>query len=199
MMNPPLERALHRLQIAEHILAELQLMERWRAFGEPVLVGAIAYGLIVAPDIDLEIFCETPRIEDGFAVLKACALHPQVRKARFTNALDGPDMGLYWQLRYLHEDGQEWKIDMWTVARDHPGPLSSALVEPLRQALTDETRQAILEIKEGLLLDPDAQCASIHVYRAVLEDGVHDLAEFRGWLATHPTSGLVAWKPGGKD
>jgi len=199
MIQTVLARAAGRLQTAHHILAELRLMERWRPFGDPVLVGAVAYGLVVAPDIDLEIFCDTPRIADGFEVLKACALHPRVRKARFSNHLDGPDQGLYWQLRYLHEDGQEWKIDMWSVARHHPGPLSSALVEPMRHALTGHSRQAILEIKEALLLEPGVPWSSIHVYRAVLEDGVRDLAGFRCWLETHPTSGLVKWRPGEKD
>jgi hypothetical protein len=195
MMAPALERALNRLQIARQILAELQLMERWRAFGNPVLVGAAAYGLVVAPDIDMEIFCDEPKIEDGFEVLRACALHPQVRKARFTNALNGPDMGLYWQLRYQHEDGQEWKIDMWSMGRDHPGPLSAALVEPMNRALTDQTRQAILEIKEGIRLEPQLQCSSIHVYRAVLEDGVGNVEQFRLWRVNNPTSGLSDWMP----
>ncbi len=64
-MNDVLERAEQRLQRARHILSQLQLFERWRAFGTPTLVGAVAYGLAIAPDIDLEIDCDEPRIEDG--------------------------------------------------------------------------------------------------------------------------------------
>jgi hypothetical protein len=194
-MNTTLARAADRLRIARHILVQLQLMERWSAFGDPVLVGAAAYGLVVAPDIDIEIYCDKPKIEDGFEVLHACALDPHIRKARFANELDGPDMGLYWQLRYQHEDGAAWKIDMWSVRRDHPGPTSASLVEPMKQALTDETRQAILEIKEHKLLDPLLQCGSIHVYRAVLDDGVRNFGQFKTWLEHHQTTGLTNWKP----
>jgi hypothetical protein len=193
--DTPLTRAAQRQQSARRILARLQLLERWRAFGRPVLVGAVAYGLVVAPDIDLEIYCPAPKIEDGFEVLRACALDPQVRKARFANELHGPDQGLYWQLRYLAEDGVEWKVDMWSLADAHPGPNAAALAAPLQRALTAETRLAILEIKEAAQLDPGWQCGSIHIYRAVLDDGVRSVAQFKAWLGQHSTQGLSDWKP----
>ena len=198
-MDTILTRVQKRLYVAQDILAQLQLLERWGVFGSPKLVGALAYGLVVAPDIDIEIFCDEPRIEDGFEVLRACALHPRVWKARFTNELDGPDMGLYWQLRYLYEDGQVWKIDMWSMRRDHPGPTSATLIEPMKQALTDKTRQVILEIKEQVLLDPMFQCGSIHIYRAVLDDGVRDMQQLKLWLEQHQTDGLTNWKPRTND
>jgi hypothetical protein len=196
LMNPILTQAITRLEVARHILSQLQLMERWSKFGNPVLVGAVAYGLVVAADIDIEIYCAEPKIEDGFEVLRACALHPRVRKARFANELNGPDMGLYWQLRYHHDDGEEWKIDMWSIPHDHPGPTSAALVASMRQALTDETRQAILELKTQQLLDPLLKCDSIYVYRAVLEDGIRNYEQFRIWLKHNKTDGLTNWKPG---
>jgi hypothetical protein len=142
-----LDRAEQRLHMAHEILTQLQLFERWRIFGTPVLVGAVAYGLAMAPDIDMEIYCDVPRIEHGFVVLQDCALHPNVRKAHFGNYLDEADEGLYWRLIYRTDDGIDWKIDMWSLRRDHPGPCAAQLVEPLRQALTPETRRAILELK----------------------------------------------------
>src|SRR5438128_1925973 len=146
-MNDVLDRAEQRLRQAHEILTQLQLLERWQAFGTPVLIGAVAYGLAMAPDIDIEIYCDVPRIEDGFVVLRDCALHPNVRKARFGNYLDEADEGLYWRLIYRTDDGTDWKIDMWSMRYDHPGPCARDLVEPLRQALTPETRPVILELK----------------------------------------------------
>jgi hypothetical protein len=194
-MDTALSRVADRLRIAQHILADLQLIERWHTFGKPIIVGAVAYGLVVAPDIDIEIFCDEPKIRDGFAVLRDCALHPRVRKARFANELDGPDQGLYWQLRYQYGNGQEWKIDMWSVRHSHPGPCSATLVDPMKQALTDETRRIILEIKEQILLDATFHCASIHIYRAVLDDGIRNVEQFRMWLERNPATGLVTWTP----
>jgi hypothetical protein len=42
----------------------------------------------------------------------------------------------------------------------------------MRQALTNETRQAILAIKEQALLDATLCYGSVHIYRAVLDDGI---------------------------
>jgi len=191
-----LERAQARLRRAQEILADLDLLERWRAFGHPVVVGAVAYGLVVAPDIDVEVYCRSLRIEDGFEVLKACAGRPHVTEVRFANHLAGPDQGYYWRVGYRHPDGQDWKIDTWSVAHDHPGPRGANLVEPMRRALTTETRRRILAIKEEALGVPSFQCPSIHVYRAVLEDGVRTFAELQTWLERTCPMGLTAWRPG---
>ena len=93
-MTNILERFDQQLRTAREILAQLQLFERWRVFGTPVFVGAVAYELAMAPDIGVEIYCDMPRIEDSFTVLQDCAMHPNVRKARFDNYLDKIDEGL---------------------------------------------------------------------------------------------------------
>ena len=89
-----------RQQAAKGMLADLDLIRRWSQFARPVIVGAMSYGLMVAPDIDMEIFHGgEPPTEASFAVMAACAGHPAVRKVRFSNHLDGADEGIYWQLR----------------------------------------------------------------------------------------------------
>ncbi|NYE71554.1 hypothetical protein [Microlunatus parietis] len=150
---------------------------------------------MVAPDLDLEIFCDgDPSVEAGFAVLAACAAHPGTTRAAFSNHLDGPDPGLYFKLGFRHQ-GEEWKIDMWALREDHPGPLSSWLVEPMRAALTAESRRAILTIKQALADRPELRCGSIHVYRAVLSGGVRTFDEFQAWRAAQDTESLTAWRP----
>lgn len=179
---------------AAGILADLDLVGGWSQFARPMIVGAMSYGLMVAPDIDLEIFHGgEPPIEAAFAVMAACAGHTAVRKVRFSNHLDGVDEGVYWQLR-IAAGGEDWKIDMWLLREGHPGPLSSWLTAPMLAALTDETRRAILTIKHAEISNP-ARCGSIHVYRAVLQDGVRTPAEFRRWQASHDTTALTDWLP----
>jgi hypothetical protein len=195
-MDDVLARADERQRKAQNILADLGLMDLWRPYGMPYLVGAAAYGLVVAPDIDLEVFCPAdPRIEDGFEVLKACAMNRRVRRARYANRIDDVDQGYYWMLRYDLPGGEEWKIDMWSVRYDHPGPTARDLVEPMRRALTAEMCSVILEIKEAMQLEPAVQCASIHVYRAVLDGGVRSLEQFQEWRKQHWIEGLIRWTP----
>jgi hypothetical protein len=188
-----LHRQEQRQRAVHEILTHLDLMERWAKVGEPRLVGAAAYGLVVAPDIDIEIYCDAPTVDLGFAVVSDLAGQPGVWKVRFSNELDGPNQGLYWQLRYRAEDAEVWKVDMWLLGHDHPGPRSVDLVESMKRALTDETRAAILGVKETLLGEPSVH--SIEIYEAILDGGVRSAAEFRTWRSEGESSGLTFWRP----
>ncbi|MDA3626917.1 hypothetical protein [Saccharopolyspora oryzae] len=198
-MNTPdarLERARQRCATARTILDRLDLFERWRPFGSPVLVGSVALDLVVEPDIDVEIYSPSPSIAEGFAALTSCAQLPGVRKLRFTNALDLPDQGLYWRLDYEFTPEETWKIDMWWLPDDHPGPRAADLVAPVRAALDDSTRDAVLAIKEGAAARGEAT-QGVWVYQSVLDHGVRTYDEFRTWLAQTPTDSLTSWHPGG--
>ena len=50
-MGSVLERAEARQEIAEHILQELHLVNRWGQFGTCNVIGAVAYHLVVARDV----------------------------------------------------------------------------------------------------------------------------------------------------
>ncbi|MFG2224998.1 hypothetical protein [Streptomyces sp. NPDC048644] len=188
------ERARHRRTDALTILGTLGLLERWRPLGAPVLVGSVALDLVVEPDIDLEIYSEAPSVAQGFAALTPCAELPGVRRLRFTNALDLDDKGLYWRLDYEDHTDRTWQIDMWWLPHAHPGPRATDLVEPLRDALTDETRDAILAVKEGAAEQGDP-LPGVWVYQAVLEHAVRTYPEYLAWRARTPTGGLTSWRP----
>ena len=133
-----LTRAEERRHSALSLVDELDLRERWAAVGRVELVGAVAHGLVVSRDIDFEVFTRgEPTVAAGFSVLAHLAEHPRVTKVQFTNALRTPDQGLYWQVRCVAADGADWKVDLWTLAEEHPGPLATWIVEPMQQALTD--------------------------------------------------------------
>lgn len=189
-----LDRARRRRATAHTILDRLGLFDRWRPLGSPVLVGSVALDLVVEPDIDMEIYSPAPSMTEGFAVLAACAQLPGVRGLRFTNALDLADQGLYWRLDYEFTPDETWQIDMWWLPDDHPGPRAADLVAPVRAALDDSTRDAVLAIKEGAAAQGEAT-QGVWVYQAVLEHGIHTYEEFRSWHARTPTDGLVSWRP----
>jgi hypothetical protein len=191
----PEEIAIRRRETASHILGELQLIERWSRFGRPVIVGAFAYDLMFARDIDFEIYCPRLRIDDGFDVLRACAVHPSVTQTQFINALNTPDQALYWQIRCRDHEDEEWKIDMWSAPEDYPLPRGENLVGPILRALTPESRRAILNLKAAMRQDPTLACVSIHLYRAVISDGIRTIDQWRAWLAASDTDGLSDWRP----
>lgn len=190
-----LERANRTRQQAQAILGDLGLLEKWGRFGRPVLVGAVSFDLAVAPDLDMEIYCPDLRIEHGFQVLGQCALNPRVTSAQFLNALATPDKALYWQLRYRTEEGVEWKVDMWSAPNDYDLPRGEDFVQPMKDALTEETREAILRLKEARADKHIPHLLSIDLYRAVLDGGVRNPAQLNQWLESNPTGVLTGWRP----
>ncbi|MCP4642189.1 MAG: hypothetical protein GY851_17225 [bacterium] len=190
------ERAEQRRLTAEGILEDLELLKRWERYGTPFVVGAVAYDLVVSPDIDLEVYCPGLHVDHGFEVLRECARHPSVTETRFVDCLDKTDNGYYWQIECRGCDGQVWKIDTWSVEADYALPASRDLVEPMRAALTDDTRAAILGLKEARQDDPALTCLSVDLYRAVIDDGVRSRDDLDRWLRENATDGLSDWKPG---
>lgn len=150
----------------------------------------------IAPDIDMEVYCPELRIEHGFQVLAECAINPRVMAAQFLNALSSPDKALYWQLRYRTDDGSEWKIDMWSAPEDYNLPRGEDFVQPMKESLTDETRQAILALKEARAEGRSPTFLSVDLYRAVLDGSVRNVSQMQHWLQSNQVGVLTAWKPG---
>lgn len=191
-----LQRADQRRRKALALLDDLDLFQRWSRVGRVALVGAVAYDLVVSRDIDMEVFTRgTPTVRAGFAVLAVLAEHPKVVKARFTNALSAPDQGLYWQLRCRDDEDKEWKVDVWTLNEQHPGPLSANLVEPMRSAVDSVHRRHILTLKEARAVGDTRKVASIDLYRAVLEGGVTTPEELELFLGPDYEPTLTSWLP----
>jgi len=190
-----MERAQAQAARALEILDELALLDEWRKFGRPVLVGAVAHGLALDPDIDLEVYCPELRPEHGFAVLGRAAANPAVRETLYQNHISGADKALYWMIRYQDADGDMWKIDMWSAPDDYALPRGEHLVDPLRRALTPELRRAILTLKAWRAATPDFACLSIDLYRAVVEGGVRDPQGLRDWMGRNETGQLTDWRP----
>jgi hypothetical protein len=162
--------------------------------GQAFLIGALAYRLALAPDIDLEIFCEHPTIEAGFDVLKSCALKSGCLSTRFRNEMAGIDQGYYWQVQYQQKLGLLWKIDMWSISVNHPGPTSRDMIAPMQKALNEESRKIILNLKHAIRNDPQTQCPSIDLYQAVLADGVRTYSDLKAWLSLHISEKINDWR-----
>lgn len=188
-----LERAEQRKTNAVSILAELDILNLWHSVGTPIIVGGLAYNLVVNPDIDIEIYCVEPDIKSGMAILASLAIHPNVTHAKYSNHLDGPDQGLYYQIQYKDDKSEVWKIDMWLMGHDHPGPCARDLVKPLVAALDDAKRRMILNLKEKVN-ESNLKVASIKIYQAVVDHNIEDFNEFMTWYESQSQS-LTFWKP----
>lgn len=201
--------AKFRCQAAHRLLERLDFLHRWGRYGKPELVGALSLGLVVRPDIDFEVYADKAEVSHGFCVYREIASLPGVRQVLFVDHRDSPDADsggaarvldpplyqeLYWQVRVLEED-VEWKIDCWHLEHSHPhAHWGRRFSDAMDHALTRETRDAILRIKETARDDGDVH--GIHIYRAVLQAGVRTPAEFERWRHRYGLSAaLNFWLP----
>ncbi|MGH8931361.1 MAG: hypothetical protein ACRDZO_12235, partial [Egibacteraceae bacterium] len=116
--------------------------------------------------------------------------------AAYANHLDGPDQGLHWQLRVVDDDGVEWKLDVWTLASLHSGPRAVDLIDVLPRVLDSDQRRAVLELKEWIAARGSPRpCASVEVYRAVIEGGIRTPDQLEVWAGRHASGGITAWLP----
>jgi len=191
-------REARRQETARAVLDRLCPLDRWRPFGEPVLCGAASYGLLVAPDIDIEVFGEMDAGAGFSIVAEWAAADMAVRRVLFINAVGEEDAGLGWDVHYHHQ-GVVWHIQMWLLPPDYGGPRSCDLALAMDRVLDDHSRCAILRIKEHLV-GQQSPYRSIDVYRAVLDYGVGDGHDYQRWAMSHSTTGLIAWRPSpGRD
>ena len=195
-MDEILCRAEQRRRQALAVLEELDLLGRWSRYGRPFLLGAVKFGLVVNRDIDLNIYSDHPRIDQGFKLMSEIAVLPGVLKIRYSNKLETPDQGLYWQIQYQDKRGDVWKIDNWFVSEGQYAGWGEAFAERMQESLTTEKRQIILQIKEFMQGNPEVR--GIDIYKAVLEDGIRSPSEFTTWMQENKSPDLGAiseWMP----
>lgn len=188
-----LDRAMKRKQQAERVLTDLQLIQKWRTVGECFVVGAAAYNLMVSPDIHRETFCDVPNPHIIMSELAMLTLNKNVIELKYRDYTSSDFNGHYFKLLYRAEE-LEWNIDMWLFSNSQKGAISKDLVPFMKENLTEETRKAILDIKEALLHLP-TQYASIFIYQAVLEFGIRHVDEFLRWTKYHNTTVPFHWQP----
>lgn len=184
-------RARERFDEAQQVLDELRLLERWSAYGEPVVVGSVALDLVVRRDIDLHICCEHPSIADGFAVISALAELPNVRGIRYRDSRDERGQGLYWRLDYDLAADRAWTIDMWVWPPDRQQTTTTTAI---KAALRPTDRDTILAIKEAAAARGE-RAYGHWLYQAVLNHGVGTYDEFLAWLGDRDVWQRTTWRP----
>ncbi|MCB2192556.1 MAG: hypothetical protein KQI62_13380 [Deltaproteobacteria bacterium] len=176
------------------VVRRLGLLERWGQVGKPVLVGSLRFGLMCQPNLDMEIYTETPLVAEGFSIVSELAQVPGVVQVQYLNALDTPDQGFYWRVDYQDEQGDIWDIDNWLVAHDHPNAgLADGLAKALEAKLTTEQRLAVLSIKSAQ--ESTDKARGVDIYKAVMAGGVSTPEEFLRWQQANPPQEIELWQP----
>jgi hypothetical protein len=173
------------------VRADLALDDALAALGEPHLVGSVALGLMVWPDLDITVICDALDVPSLYLAAVGVVSHPRVRQLTFRNDSGAwnshpekyPD-GVYWGIDY-RDGNRAWNIDIWFVADADRQP-DLRHVRELAPRLTPETRRAILDIKRAWVERPEYGRAvtSFDIYTAVLDRGIRTAEEFERSMRT---------------
>ncbi|WP_319760531.1 hypothetical protein [Maridesulfovibrio sp.] len=196
MTNNIMALAENNQQRAKRVLDETKILEIWAAAGlQAELVGSVRMGLLMRnPDIDMHVYCNPFSLTAGFEAISRLALNPRIRRIEYTNLLDAEDQCIEWHAWYENPDGETWQIDMIQIHMDSPyAGYFERVADAIRDKLTPETKQIILEIKYAV---PDGQkVMGIEIYQAVLRDGIRNYEEFMEWKEKNPQQEIITWMP----
>ena len=181
---------------AWNVIRETGVVEIWESFGaRPHLVGSLKTGLLMDTlDIDFHIYSDRFSLVDSFAAVAALAENDRIKRVEYFNLLDTEERCVEWHAWYREPDGDLWQIDMIHILKESKfAGYFEEVAKRIRDALTPETKLAIVTIKHGL--PPERETMSIEIYKAVLADGVRSVSEVSEWKAAHPGRGIVDWMP----
>lgn len=170
-----------RLQAEAHeVMAALELPAVLGRIGRVAVIGSAATGLMVWRDLDVSVYADPAAIPAIADAVRHLVAHPDVLDVHYADETGARSpSGTHDQRHYVVVRYRDWKIDLsiWTDTGPN-GEFSDAAA--IRARLTDETRLAILRIKDVVARGadyPDA-VSGIDVYDAVLNHGVRDVDGF---------------------
>jgi hypothetical protein len=184
-------RRAERLQAeADEVIGDLDLLALLRQIGYAEHVGSSASGLMVWRDIDVGARCRDLTLGRAWDALRPLLTNPRLTRLDYRDETgERSPSGRTADQRYSFvaycemAAGDEWRIDVSLWLSDAPRT-QLAQLDDLRRRLTDETRLAILWIKDVWHRLPayPHEVGGVDVYDAVLAHGVRTPDEFAAYL-----------------
>ncbi len=191
MSDLPLAEARRLLTLDEQLRAEADRMLAESGLGRIIgeagyeSVGSYAMRTMTWRDLDFERIQDPPSWQDHWVLGLQLAGTGWPWRQVCVNAYRDPrtpgEKGFYWGLRVAPPGGGEtWKLDLWTARAEE---FITDGRERWQAAMTEEHRLHILAIKDAVCNRPEYRRSllSVHIYEAVLEQGIEGLDEFMEW------------------
>ena len=175
---------------AQQLIVHLDLFTILSHAGKPEHIGSSVSGLMVWRDLDFNVLCPHRSLRTVFETMQPLLTNPRVIKLHYSNESEGHtpaelqgDERYYFVTYYETEAGHQWKIDISFWLSEKPRT-QLAHLEYLSQHLTEETRLAILWIKDIWQHLPEYpyEVSGTDMYDAVLEHGVRTPSQFKAYL-----------------
>jgi predicted nucleotidyltransferase len=187
--------AQNNLEKALQVIEKSNVRQAWESIGATVnQVGSMAMGLLMKHrDIDFHIYTEELNAAESFNVIQKLCANPAVTRMEYRNLADTEEACLEFHVWYMLDE-EEWQIDMIQILKGSQfDGFFEHVAQKIKEALTPETRKAILELK--YLTPDDEHIMGIEYYQAVIADGIRSYPEFIQWRKNHSANGIVTWCP----
>ncbi|MDP3947586.1 MAG: hypothetical protein Q8Q41_02760 [bacterium] len=169
---------------AQAILYKDGLWDVLSKYGVPSVTGSFVLKTMAYRDLDLYLESDTISEAEFFDLGRAIntALKPARMSYRNEFRMKTPNlpMGFYWGVYTDLESRGSWRIDIWTMSHDQIINFKNRLEETMSK-ITEENRLIILDIKNRLSGRKE-RISSMIIYRAVLDENVHSMLEFKKWV-----------------
>ncbi|MDD4847517.1 MAG: phosphoglycerate mutase family protein [Bacteroidales bacterium] len=183
-------------QAAKDVLQSIKIMELWQSIGAEVnLIGSLKTGLLMKHlDIDMHLYTPTIHIEDDFKVMTRLACTPNIQSIMYNNLLDTEEACLEWHAFYKDQNNRVWQLDMMHIAKNskYDGYFEK-VADRIMSIITPEQKKTILQLKYDT---PDNEpIGGIEYYKAVIESGIDNYADFQQWRKAQPAEAIIEWMP----
>jgi len=168
---------------ADQLMRECRLPELLAAYPRWFVGGSYSYDLMCWRDLDVYVLDPRHDLKRSFAIAYELTRRLAAQKSRFTNNTGSKPNGLYWGIKLGAERRGAWKLDVWFLDSDSYEEHANYSADMIGK-LTAERRSAILVIKEAYWRRPEYRdtVTGDLIYRAVLDHGVRNVADFECFL-----------------
>lgn len=195
-MENILDIAAKNQKKAWEIIEQTDIINIWRSIQAEInIVGSLQMGLLMThKDIDFHIYTPDFRLADSFSAIAKLAENPSIKNITYTNLIDTEEKCIEWHAWYIDDDQDVWQIDMIHILKGsfYDG-FFERVAERIKAKLTPQLRETILTLKYET--PASEKIMGIEYYRATLQGGVKNYAEFSEWRKNHPVQGVVTWMP----
>ncbi len=195
-INEILSIAQNNQKSAYQLIENLKIEKLWESIGcEINLVGSLKTGLLMKHlDIDFHVYSNELSIEKSFSVILELIKNPKVKKFSFKNLMHTEENCLEWHLFCCDEFDREWQIDIIHMLQKskYYGYFEN-VADRILLMMNEQIKNIILKLKYET--PEDIKIMGIEYYRAVLEFGINNYADFIDWHNKNKVDGILFWTP----
>ncbi|MEA2056459.1 MAG: hypothetical protein U9O78_01940 [Patescibacteria group bacterium] len=169
------------------VLSNLKVRKVLSTYGKLEVFGSLSYGLMTWEEIDLDLITKkNPDDENYWKIVKHFFSLSSIKLVALADNRQGKEKNrpksMYIGLRYEDSQNKTWKIDIRILREQNV--TSDAVSKLINDQMTDSHKMYILQIKSQVCHNPSyhKDFSSIDIYKAVIEDGVKTLAQFKNYL-----------------